>query len=146
MRLIRRHGHGIVHTAYRTAHLIWEILTYRGWGLPHAIARDIPLPTGFGYENWPADARDPVHVAANYPEVITLTQLLVSSQWRPFAMSVSAADHDRFRAEFQRRLPLAHRDLAKADLRRRPRCAGRPLAPARRRDVRVNSSRTGRSS
>src|SRR2546426_6478189 len=91
-------------------------LTYRGWGLPHAIARDIPLPAGFGHRDWPADARDPVHVAANYPEVITLTQLLVSPHWRPFAMSTSTADHDRFRTGFQRRLPLAHRDLANADL------------------------------
>jgi hypothetical protein len=31
-------------------------------------------------------------------------------------MSASTADHDRFRAEFQRRLPPAHRDLANADL------------------------------
>jgi TniQ len=116
LRLIRRHGHGIVHTAYRTAHLTWETLTYRGCGLPHAIARDILLPAGFGHENWPAHARDPVHVAATYPEVITLTQLLVCPHWRPFAMSASTADHDRFRAELQRRLPPAYRDLASADL------------------------------
>lgn len=116
LRLIRQHRHGIVHTAYRTAHRIWETLTYRGWGLPHAIVRDIPLPAGFGHENWPAHDRDPVHVAATYPEVITLTQLLVSPHWRPFAMPASTADHDWFRAEFQRRLPPAHRDLANADL------------------------------
>jgi hypothetical protein len=115
-RLIRRHGHGIVHTAYRTARLTWETLTHRGWGLSHAIARDIPQPPEFGHQNWPADSRDPVHVAAIYPEVITLTQLLVSEHWRPFAMSVSAADQDRFRAEFQRRLSAAVQELAKADL------------------------------
>jgi hypothetical protein len=116
LRLIRRHGHGIVRTAYRTARLIWETLTYRGWGLPLAIARDVPLSAKFGHESWPADSRDPVHVAATYPEVITLTQLLVSEQWRPFAMSASVADHDRFRVEFQRRLSPADQDLAKADL------------------------------
>src|SRR6266536_3216302 len=116
LRLIRRHGRGVVHTAYRTARLIWETLTNRGWGLPHAIVRDIPLPAGFGHQNWPADARDPVHAAATYPEVITLTQMLVAPHWRPFAMSASTADHDRFRAEFQRRLPPAHRDLANTNL------------------------------
>ncbi len=116
LRLIRRHGHGIAHTAYRAAHLIWETLTYRGWGLPHAITRDIPLPAGFGHQDWPADARDPVHAAATHPEVITLTQLLVAPHWRPFAMSASTADHHRFRAEFQRRLPPAHHHLANTDL------------------------------
>jgi len=116
LHLIRRHDRGIAHTAYRTARLIWETLTNRGWGLPHAIVRDIPLPAGFGHHNWPADARDPVHAAATYPEVITLTQMLVAPHWRPFAMSASTADHDRFRAEFQRRLPPAHRDLANTNL------------------------------
>ncbi|WP_432830788.1 TniQ family protein [Dactylosporangium sp. CA-092794] len=116
LRLIRRNGHGVVHTGYHTARLIWETLTYRGWGMPHAIARDIPLPPAFGHQNWPADARDPVHAATTYPEIITLTQLLVAPHWRPFAMSASTADHDRFRVEFQRRLPPAHRDLANGDL------------------------------
>jgi hypothetical protein len=116
LRLIRRHGRGIVHTAYRTARLIWGILTHRGWGLPDAVVRDVRLPAGFGHQDWPANQRDPVHLAATHPEVITLTQLLVSPQWRPFAMSASTADHDRFRIEFQRRLPSAHRDLANADL------------------------------
>jgi hypothetical protein len=124
-RLIREHGHGIVHTAYHTAREIWETLTYRGWGLPAAIARDMPLPGRFGHQDWPADARDPVHCAATYPEVITLTGLLVSPHWRPFAMSASAADRDRFRAEFQCRLPPGCRDLASADLQLFPivRCA-----------------------
>jgi hypothetical protein len=115
-RLVREHEHGIVHTAYHTARQIWETLTYRGWGLPYAIARDLPLPHWFGHRDWPADARDPVHCATTYPEVITLTELLVSPQWRPFAMSASAADRDRFRVEFQRRLPSAYHDLANADL------------------------------
>ncbi len=115
-RLIRRHGHGLVHTAYRTAGQIWEILTHRGWGLPYALARDIHLPRGFGHQNWPADARDPVHHAAVYPEVVTLTELLVCPHWRPFAMSASAADRDRFRTEFQRRLPPGYHDLANSDL------------------------------
>jgi len=116
LRLIRRHGHGIVHTAYHTARLIWGILTYRGRGLPHAVVRDMHLPPGFGHQDWPARDKDPVHVAATYPEVITLTQLLVSPHWRPFAMSASTADRDRFRIELQRHLPPAHRDLASADL------------------------------
>ncbi|MFI7509621.1 hypothetical protein ACIBSS_22645 [Micromonospora aurantiaca] len=64
----------------------------------------------------PADARDPVHRAATHPEVITLTELLTSPDWRPFAMSASAADRDRFRTEFQRRLPPAYHDLANTDL------------------------------
>jgi hypothetical protein len=115
-RLIREHGHGIVHTAYRIAREIWETLTYRGWGLPYALARDISLPRRFGHRNWLADARDPVHRAVNYPEVITLTEQLTSPDWRPFAMSASAADRDRFRAEFQRRLPPAYHDLANTDL------------------------------
>jgi hypothetical protein len=115
-RFIREHGHGIVHTAYRTAREIWETLTYRGWGLPAAITRDMPLPRSSGHQDWLADPRDPVHRAATYPEVITLTGLLASPQWRPFAMSASAADRDRFRAEFQRRLPPDCRDLASTDL------------------------------
>jgi hypothetical protein len=115
-RLIRDHGHGIVHTAYRAAREVWETLTYRGWGLPYVLARDIPLPRWFRHQDWPADARDPVHRAATYPEVITLTELLTSPDWRPFAMSASAADRDRLRAEFQRRLPPAYHYLANADL------------------------------
>jgi hypothetical protein len=111
-RLIREHGHGIVHTAHRTARLIWEVLTRRGWGLPYAIARDMPLPGWFGHTDWPADPRDPVHRAATYPEIITLTEMLVCPQWRPCAMSASAADHDRFRAELKRRLPPAYHGLA----------------------------------
>jgi hypothetical protein len=114
--LIREHGHGIVHTAYHTARGIWETLIYRGWGVPCALARDMRLPAWFGHQDWAGDPRDPVHQAATYPEVLTLTGLLVSPHWRPFAMSPSAAGHDRFRAEFQRRLPPAHRDLANADL------------------------------
>lgn len=113
-RLIREHGHGIVHVAYRTAREIWETLTYRGRGLPATVTRDMPLPARFGHQDWLADPRDPVHQAATYPEVITLTGMLASSQWRPFAMSSSAADHDRFHAELQRRLPPGSRDLASA--------------------------------
>jgi TniQ len=115
-RLIREHGHGIVHTAYRTAREIWETLTYRGWGLPAAVTRDMHLPGRSGHQDWPADPRDPVHQAATYPEVITLTSMLASPQWRPFAMSGSAADRDRFHAELQRRLPPGPRDLASASL------------------------------
>jgi len=47
--------------------------------------------------------RDPVQRAATYSEV-TLTGFAGSPQWRPFAMSASGADHDRFRAELQRRI------------------------------------------
>src|SRR5215211_2411914 len=93
-RLTREHGHGIVLIAYRAAREVWETLIYRGWGLPYALARDIPLPRRFGHRNWPADARDPVHRAATYPEVITLTELLTAPDWLPFAMSASAADRD----------------------------------------------------
>lgn len=66
--------------------------------------------------NWSADARDPVHRAATYPEVITPHRLLVSPDWRPFAMSASAADRDRLRAEFQRPLPPAYHELDNTDL------------------------------
>jgi hypothetical protein len=127
-RLIREHGHGIVHTAYHTAREIWEILTYRGWGLPAAVTRDMHLPGWFGHHDWAGDPRDPVHRAATYPEVITLTGLLASPHWRPFAMSASAADHDRFRAEFQRRLPPDYRNLANASLQLRATVGGAPVA------------------
>ncbi|MGX7671838.1 hypothetical protein [Plantactinospora sp. DSM 117369] len=90
-------------------------MTHRGWGVPCALARDIHLPHRFGHQNWPADPRDPVHHTAVYPEFVTLTELLVCPHWRPFAMSASAADRDRFRAEFQRRLPPAYHDLANTD-------------------------------
>jgi hypothetical protein len=82
----------------------------RTWGLPYALARDVVLPRRFGHQDWPADARDPVHRAATHPEVITLTELLTSPDWRPFAMSASIADRDRFRAEFQRRLPPSYHE------------------------------------
>jgi hypothetical protein len=114
--LIREHGHGIVRTAYCIAREIWETLMDRGWGVPCALARDMHLPAWSGHQDWAGDPRDPVHQAATYPEVITLTGLLVSPHWRPFAMSESTADRDRFRGEFQRRLPPACRDLASADL------------------------------
>ena len=127
-RLIREHGHGIVRTAYGTAREIWETLTYRGWGLPAAITRDMPLPGWFGHQDWLADPRDPVHRAATYPEVMTLTELLASPHWRPFAMSASTADHDRFRAEFQRRLPPDCRDLANASLQLRATVGGAAVA------------------
>ena len=127
-RLIREHGHGIVRTAYHTAREIWETLIYRGWGVPCALARDMRLPAWFGHRDWPGDPRDPVHCAATYPEVITLTGLLASPHWRPFAMSASAADHDRFRAEFQRRLPPGYRDLASASLQLRATVGGAPAA------------------
>jgi hypothetical protein len=115
-RLIRKHGHGIVHTAYRTAREIWETLIYRGWGVPCALGRDMRLPGWFGHQDWPGNPRDPVHHAAPYPAGSPLTGMLASPHWRPFAMSASAADRDRFRAEFQRRLPPGLRDLASADL------------------------------
>jgi len=38
------------------------------------------------------------------------------TDWRPFATSASAADRDRFRAEFQRRLLPTYHDLANTDL------------------------------
>ena len=69
-----------------------------------------------GRRSAPGNRPVTVHQAATYPEVITLTGMLASQQWRPFAMSASAADHDRFRAEFQRRLPPNRRDLADAGL------------------------------
>jgi hypothetical protein len=125
-RLIREHGHGIVHTAYRTAREIWETLIYRGRGAPYALARDMRPNGWFGHQDWLGDPRDPVHCAATYPEVITLTGLLASPRWRPFAMSASAADHDRFRAEFQRRLPPDCRDLASASLQLRATGGGAP--------------------
>jgi hypothetical protein len=111
-RLICEYGQGIVRTAYHTAREIWETLIYRGWGVPCALA-DARERSWFGHQDCP---RDPVHHAVAYPEAITLTGLLASPQWRPFAMSASAADRDRFRAEFQRRLPPARRVLANADL------------------------------
>ena len=114
-RLIREHGHGIVRTAYHTAREIWETLIYRGWGVPCALARDTRLrgQSSFGHQDCP---RDPAHHAVAYPEAVTLTGLLASPHWRPFATSASAADRDRFRAEFQRRLPPTRRVLANTDL------------------------------
>jgi TniQ len=126
LRLVRGHGHGIVRTAYCTAREIWETLIYRGWGVPCTVIRDMHLPAWFGHQDWAGDPRDPVHQAAIYPEVITLTGMLVSPRWRPFAMSASAADHDRFRAEFQHRLPPDCRDLANADLQLRATVGGAP--------------------
>lgn len=42
-------------------------------------------------------------------------------------MSASAADYDRFRAEFQHRLPPDRRDLADASLQLRATVAGAPV-------------------
>ncbi len=130
LRLIRRYGRGAVHWACNAARLIWEALTYRGRGMPHVV-RDIPLPKGFGHQDWPTRPQDPVHAAASYPEVVTLTGLLASSHWRPFAGSAFAADHDRFRAELQRRLPPAFRGLADADLKFLQTASDTAVSPAR---------------
>ncbi len=70
----------------------------------------------FGHQDWLADLRVPVHYAATYPGVITLTGMLASLDWRLSARSASAADRDLFQAEFRRRLPSACRDLANAGL------------------------------
>lgn len=49
-RLIREHGHGIVHTAYHTAREIWETVIEQGWGRVlrprprHAPARLVRTP------------------------------------------------------------------------------------------------------
>jgi hypothetical protein len=85
------------------------------------------LPAWFGHQDWPGDPRDPVHRAATYPEVITLTGMLASPRWRPFAMSASAAGHERFRAEFQHRLPPDCRDLASRSLQLRATVGGAPV-------------------
>lgn len=116
LRLIRRYGRHTVQAAYATTRLAWETITYRGRGMPYLIMRDIPVPGGFGHQDWPARPQDPVHAAASYPEVVTLTGLLASPRWLPSAMAASAADHDQFLAELQRRLPLAACALASADL------------------------------
>jgi hypothetical protein len=69
----------------------------------------------------------PVHRAATYPEVITLTGMLASPRWRPLAVSASAAGHERFRAGFQRRLPPGCRDLASRGLQLRAAVGGAPV-------------------
>ncbi len=87
-------------------------------GLPPVPAAS-PLRVSHGWDNtveYSFDARDPVHRTAVYPEVVTLAELLVCPHWRPFAMSALAADRDRFRAEFQRRLSPTYHDLANTDL------------------------------
>jgi len=114
-RLSREHGHGIVHTACRTARQVWETLTYRGWDCPTPLPATLPCPTGSATRTVrrravPRPSRG--HLPGGHHPHRT-TRL---PQWRPFAMSASAADRDRFRVEFQRCLPPAYHDLASADL------------------------------
>ena len=91
--------------AYDTACLVWEAIAYRGRGMPPLTARHLPLPARPGHPDRAARPPGSVHAAA-YPEVMTLTELLASPRWRPAAVGV-----DQFRAELQRRLPPACRDL-----------------------------------
>ena len=92
-----------------------------------AAAAITELPAGpAGSCACPGYPRDPFHCAATYPEVITPTEPLVSPHWRPFALSESATDHDRFRAEFQHRLPPESRHLANAGLQLRATAGGAP--------------------
>src|SRR5262249_46772598 len=47
---------------------------------------------------------DPTYQAANYPETVTLADMIASPQWRSCAISDEPADRDRFHTEFAARL------------------------------------------
>jgi hypothetical protein len=105
LHLIRRHGRHIVHTAYDTARIAWRNAARGRRGMPDILLRDLPLPAGFGHQDWPARPADPVHAAVSYPETVTLTGLLLTLRWQ--SALVSAARYSQFLAETRRQLTLA---------------------------------------
>ena len=109
LRLIRRRGRRTVHAAYQIALTIWRALTEQGPGLPYSTARHIPLPNHFGHQDWPFTYTDPVHSAADYPEIVTLTGLLTSPRWQTPVSSLLALDqlHHDLHDELRARLPPA---------------------------------------
>lgn len=104
-RLLRHHDHRLVKTCYALARQLLDDLTHRGYQLPYFEARDLRQTAHFHNRPWRISYNDPIHHAVNYPEAITLTELLTSPRWRPFALSRSTTDHHRFHTEFWRRLP-----------------------------------------
>lgn len=105
LRLIWRHGRQIVHAAHTSARIAWNTATYRERGMPHIIMRDLPVPVSFGHQDWPCHPADPVHAAASYPEVVTLTGLLITMRWQSALTSVTR--HSQFLAESRHQLLLA---------------------------------------
>lgn len=105
LRLIWRYGRQAVHAAYDTARIAWHTATYRGRGMPSIILRDLPLPASFGHQNWPDHTADPVHAAASYPEIVTLTSLLIKLRWQPAL--ASSTRYDQFLTEFRHQLAVA---------------------------------------
>lgn len=80
-------------------------ITHRGYQLPYLESRNLRDTAGLHDRPWIISHNDPVHHAINYPEAVTLTELLTSPHWRSFALSRSYTDQQRFHEEFWRRLP-----------------------------------------
>jgi hypothetical protein len=129
-RLIRRYDPRLVRVAYQAARDLYDDFTYRGWRNPYLEARDLRLTARFQGRPWQVSHSDPIHHAVNYPEVISLTALLASPHWRPFALSTSRADRDRFHLEFWRQIPASY-PRARPELRvPAPRLPRRPVVAA----------------
>lgn len=111
-RLVDRFGPVPTRAAHWRASQLWVDVTWRGWGEPYHIPRDLhpeqpPHPNrraGSGAP-WRLHTDDPAYHAATYPETVTLAGLIAHPHWHALAMSDTDNDHDRFHAELWRRLP-----------------------------------------
>lgn len=73
--------------------------------MPGIVIRDLPLPASFGHQDWPGRTTEPVYAAASYPEIVTLTSLLVNLRWQSALNSVTR--YDQFLAGFRHQLAFA---------------------------------------
>lgn len=77
-RLVRRHGAPATHAAYTDASHILTRWTERGDWPQHRQRR---LDTYYGHTRWRVLLHGAEMRAANYPEVVTLTAILITSYW-----------------------------------------------------------------
>lgn len=114
-RLARLHGTQATHTAHTDARHILARWTERGdW--PHH--RERRLDTYFGHPHWQVRVHSAEMHAANYPEIVALTAILVSDHWRSHATRLRSwphttalngdPDHQRFYAEVSRHLQIEY--------------------------------------
>jgi hypothetical protein len=110
-RLLRRHGTETARSALYWATKIVEGWTERGERGEHRERRLVRLP---GSGVFPEPDRSVLRMV-NYPEVVTLADLLAGESWRPIASADHRRDRLPFDREVARRLNLAPSGFAPDD-------------------------------
>ncbi|MFF1476743.1 hypothetical protein ACFVYD_04035 [Streptomyces sp. NPDC058301] len=99
-RLLRRRGNLLVDACYQYGSAFWHSMFQRGYRLSDRAERLRQLS--------PANGRvrpfDPRRYVAVYPEIVETISLYASPHWRKLALA-DDAKFERFKAEFNRRLP-----------------------------------------